>query len=62
MWSLASMDPHVPMEFAGMLECPGANFAFVRSFFGVNSSVDAEVFLHAETLVAELASAKESSQ
>lgn len=52
------MNPHVPVQFAGMFERSRANLAFVRSFFGVDASMHAEVFLHAKAFVAEFASVK----
>lgn len=55
MGTLAGMDPHVSVQLSRMFESPRANLAFVRALLRVNPPVHAEVLLHAEALVAELA-------
>ena len=55
MGSLASMCPHVSVEFARVFEGPAADGAGERPLLGVDSTVDIKVLLHAESLAAVVA-------
>ena len=52
MRSLAGVSSHVSVQFAGMLKCSSADGAGVRTFLGVNPSVNIQILLNTEGLVA----------
>lgn len=58
MRALPSMNSHMPVEFSGMFKCSRTNLTFVGSFFGMDASMNAEVFLYTEAFIAEFASEK----
>lgn len=57
-WSLSRVCPHVPVQLARVFKGAVTYGALVGTFFGVDSAVHVQIFLHAECLVTELTSEK----